>query len=116
MVKAKQTAWKYRPKLNPFLSDDNEPESSDMNQDQLISNSLPASPDEAQPALPLAQGEVMQDEPTESMENPDIPEMNADNQEVEELSNMDEIQEIEEAEDVAAIEADEDSSSKSMKK
>ena len=108
----------YGPEPNPFLSDDNEPESSsDMSQDQLISNSPPASPDEAQPTLPLAQGEVMQDEPTESMENPDIAEINADNQGDEEPSNTDEIQEIEEAEeDVAAIEANEDSPSKPMKK
>ena len=119
MVKTKQTAHKYGPKPNPFLSDNNKPEpSSDMSQGHLISNSPPpASPDEAQPALPLAQGEVMQYEPTESMKNPDIPEMSADDQEVKELSNTDEIQEVEEAEeDMAAIEADEDSPSKPMKK
>ena len=75
IVKTKQTACIYGPKPNPFLSDDKEPESSsDMSQDHLISNSPPASPDEAQPTLSLAQGEVMQDKLTGSMENPDVPE------------------------------------------
>ena len=102
MTKTKQTSCKYRPKPNPFLSKNREIELSfDMNQDasqeHLINTSPPASPDEVQPVLPLAQGELTQDDPTESLRNPDIKEADAEMQEEENPSSVDETPELEEA-------------------
>ena len=118
MTKTKQTACRYRPEPNPFLGDNRETESSsDMSQEHLINTSPPASLDEAQPTLPLAQGEVMQDDPTGSLGNLDIQEVDAEMQEDENPSNANEIPEIEEAEEeAAAIEVDDDSPSKPIKK
>ena len=84
--------------------------SQDMSQEHLINTSPPASPDEVQPVLPLAQGELTHDDPTESLRNPDIQEADAEMQEEENPSNIDETPELEEAgEDTATVEADEDS-------
>ena len=106
MAKTKKTSHKYRPKPNPFLTEQEEADLSSAMGEYVIATSPPMSPDDPQPALP-----------TKDIDEPEIQEIVKNPHRSKEPSPIDEDRELEDMEeDEAAMEADEDSPTKPVKK